>query len=131
MLYSSENLADRLWRGPEWLRPAAGGLLLGLVLLPLPELYGVGYPPLEHATNGNYAVGLMLLLLAGKILATSLTIAPGGSSGVFAPLLYLGAMLGSSYGAGVHHLRHGMTAPLAPTAWSAWAQSSRPRRGHQ
>ena len=43
--------------GPEWLRPAAGGLLLGLMLLALPQLYGVGYPPLEKAIHGNY-VGL-------------------------------------------------------------------------
>ena len=57
VLYGAEDLADRLWRGPEWLRPAAGGLLLGLVLLALPELYGVGYPPLENAIRGNYGIG--------------------------------------------------------------------------
>ena len=103
--------ADRLWRGPEWLRPAAGGLLLGLVLLVLPELYGVGYPPLETAIHGNYAVGFMLVLLAGKILATSLTMAIGGSGGVFAPSLFIGAMLGTAYGDGVEHLLPGLASP--------------------
>ncbi len=111
ILYGSEDLADRLWRGPEWLRPAAGGLLLGLVLLVLPELYGVGYPPLENAIHGRYVVWLLLALLAGKILASSLTIAIGGSGGVFAPALFMGAMLGSAYGAGVHHLLPGLAAP--------------------
>ena len=111
VLYGSEDVADRLWRGPEWLRPAAGGLLLGLVLLVLPELYGVGYPPLENAIHGRYVVWLLLALLAGKVLASSLTIAIGGSGGVFAPALFMGAMLGSAYGAGVHHLLPGLTAP--------------------
>ena len=112
VLYGMEDVADRLWAGrPEWLRPAAGGVLLGLLLLALPELYGVGYPPLERAIGGHYVVGLLLLLLAGKIVATSLTIAIGGSGGVFAPSLFMGAMLGSAYGAGVHHLLPHLTAP--------------------
>ncbi len=109
VLYGLEDAADRIWRGPEWLRPAAGGVLLGLLLLALPELYGVGYPPLEHAIRGDYVVWLLLALLAGKILATSLTIAIGGSGGVFAPSLFMGAMLGSAYGMGVHHLLPGVT----------------------
>ena len=49
VLYAGEDLADRLWRGPGWLRPAAGGILLGLLLLAVPQMYGVGYPVLEHA----------------------------------------------------------------------------------
>jgi CIC family chloride channel protein len=109
VLYGLEDTADRIWRGPDWLRPAAGGALLGLLLLALPELYGVGYPPLEHAIRGNYAVWLLLALLAGKVVATSLTIAIGGSGGVFAPSLFMGAMLGSAYGVGVHHLLPGLT----------------------
>ena len=44
VLYAGEDLADRLWRGPSWLRPAAGGILLGLLLLAVPQMYGVGYP---------------------------------------------------------------------------------------
>jgi CIC family chloride channel protein len=111
VLYGLEDRADRIWRGPEWLRPAAGGILLGLLLFALPELYGVGYPPLVHAIHGDYALWLLLALLAGKILATSLTIAIGGSGGVFAPSLFMGAMLGSAYGTGVHHFLPGLTAP--------------------
>ncbi|WP_206306456.1 chloride channel protein [Streptomyces malaysiense] len=106
-LYLIEDACDWLWRGPEWLRPAVGGLALGVVLLVLPEMYGVGYPVLQKATAGGYAAGFLLLLLVGKMVATSLTIGIGGSGGVFAPSLFIGAMLGSAYGIGVHHLLPG------------------------
>lgn len=115
-LYLIEDACDWLWRGPEWLRPAVGGLALGLVLLVLPEMYGVGYPVLEKATEGGYAVGFLLLLLVGKMLATSLTIGIGGSGGVFAPSLFIGAMLGSAYGIGVHDLLPGMAGAVGAYA---------------
>jgi CIC family chloride channel protein len=70
----------------------------------VPKLYGVGYPPLERAIDGRYALGLLLLLLVGKVVATSLTIAIGGSGGVFAPSLFMGAMLGTGYGVVLSHL---------------------------
>ncbi len=111
VLYGAEDLADRLWRGPEWLRPAVGGVLLGLLLLGLPQLYGVGYPVLESAVRGNLVVGLLVALLVGKVVATSLTIAIGGSGGVFAPSLFMGAMLGSVAGSGAHALFGSGVAP--------------------
>ncbi|HUJ56720.1 MAG TPA: chloride channel protein [Gaiellaceae bacterium] len=110
VLYGAEDAADRIWKGPEWLRPAAGGVLLGLVLLAVPQLYGVGYPPLEKAIGGGFAVWFLFVLLGGKILATSLTISIGGSGGVFAPSLFMGAMLGSAYGRGIHAVLPGLTA---------------------
>jgi len=98
VLYLVEDLCDGAWRGPEWLRPAVGGGLLGLVLLVLPQMYGVGYPVLGHAVAGRYAVAFLLVLLVGKMVATSLTIGIGGSGGVFAPSLFIGAMLGAAFG---------------------------------
>jgi chloride channel protein, CIC family len=109
-LYGAEDFADRIWRGPAWLRPAAGGLLLGALLLALPEMYGVGYPVLEGAIGGQYVLGLLLVFLIGKIAATSLTLAIGGSGGVFAPSLFMGAMLGSAFGLGAHDLLPAATA---------------------
>ena len=108
VLYGAEDFADRVWHGPEWLRPGVGGLLLGLLLLALPQLYGVGYPVLENGITGKYMVAMLLVLLVGKILATSITIAIGGSGGVFAPALFLGAMLGSAFGQGVNHIAPGL-----------------------
>jgi chloride channel protein, CIC family len=113
VLYTGEDISDRLWaRRPDWLRPAVGGVLLGLLLLAIPQMYGVGYPVLQNAVAGRYLILALIGLLAAKVLATSLTMWIGGSGGVFAPSLFMGAMLGSAYGAAVHHL-----APhLAPAA---------------
>jgi CIC family chloride channel protein len=111
ILYSGEDLADRLWGArPAWLRPAAGGVLLGLLLLAVPQMYGVGYPVLQLAVAGHYVVAALIGLLAAKVLATSLTMWIGGSGGVFAPSLFMGAMLGSAYGAAAHSLLPGLAA---------------------
>lgn len=111
VLYGVEDLCDAVWRGPEWLRPAAGGIVLGAILLALPEMYGVGYPVLGKAAVGGYAIGFLLVLLVGKIIACSVTIGIGGSGGVFAPSLFVGAMLGSAFGQTMGHLAPGVTGP--------------------
>lgn len=110
ILYWIEDACDWAWRGPEWLRPAVGGVLLGGLLLALPQMYGVGYPVLAHAIDGKYVVWMLLILMAGKIVATSLTIGIGGSGGVFAPSLFIGAMAGTAFGVAVHHLFPSATA---------------------
>ena len=116
VLYAVEDGCDALWRGPEWARPAVGGLALGLVLLVLPQMYGVGYPVLGNAVDGKYAIGFLLVLLVGKMLATSLSIGIGGSGGVFAPSLFIGAMLGGAFGAVVHAALPGMAGPVGAYA---------------
>ena len=112
ILYKIEDACDFIWRGPEWARPAVGGLLLRGLLLVLPQMYGVGYPVLENAVNGKYVIAFLLLLLVGKIVATSLTIGIGGSGGVFAPSLFMGAMLGAAFGAIAQHLDPGAAGPV-------------------
>lgn len=98
ILYLIEDVCDWAWRGPEWLRPAVGGLLLGLLLFAMPQLYGVGYPVLEASVAGKYNIGFLLLLVVAKMVATSLTIGIGGSGGVFAPSLVIGAAFGAAAG---------------------------------
>ncbi|MGE0026566.1 MAG: chloride channel protein [Thermoleophilia bacterium] len=115
LLYGMEDLADRIWRGPQWARPAVGGLLLGALLLAMPQLYGVGYGVLLKGVTGGYATTFLLALLAGKMVATSLTLAIGGSGGVFAPSLFMGAMVGTAYGDVVHGLVPGVAG--APGAY--------------
>jgi CIC family chloride channel protein len=105
VLYRGEDAADSLWRGrPEWLRPVAGGALLGLVLLALPQMYGVGYPVMDRVLANQYVLWFVVLLVVGKILAASLTMWIGGSGGVFAPSLFVGASAGMAFGTVVHHL---------------------------
>jgi CIC family chloride channel protein len=111
VLYKVEDACDLGWRGPDWARPAVGGLLLGALLLVLPEMYGVGYPVLGNGVYGAYTIGFVLVLMLGKMLATSLTIGIGGSGGVFAPSLFIGAMFGSAFGQAFGHLAPGAAGP--------------------
>jgi CIC family chloride channel protein len=104
-LYWLEDYVDELWKGrPEWARPAVGGVALGLLLLAVPQMYGVGYPVMNSVIAGHVVLGLVLLFLVCKILATSLTLSIGGSGGVFAPSLFIGAMTGMAFGTLVHHM---------------------------
>lgn len=84
---------------PAMLRPAAGGLAVGLMGMAVPQVLGGGYGWMQLAINGRLALGTMLLLVLVKWVATSLTVASGGSGGVFAPSLYVGAMLGGAWAA--------------------------------
>jgi CIC family chloride channel protein len=103
--YWIEDLCDALWaHRPEWLRPAVGGIVLGAVLLALPQMYGVGYPVISQVLSGGYVWWFLLILLLGKIFTSSLTIGIGGSGGVFAPSLFVGAMGGTVFGIVADHL---------------------------
>jgi CIC family chloride channel protein len=105
VLYKSEDLVDRLWRGrPEWARPAVGGLGLGALLIALPQMYGVGYPVMNQMVAGQVVLWLLVVLMVGKVVATSLTLSIGGSGGVFAPSLFTGAAAGMAFGVVVEHL---------------------------
>jgi CIC family chloride channel protein len=104
-VYGMEDRWDRRWKNrPEWARPAVGGVVLGLLLLALPQMYGVGYPVMDKAIRGDYVLWFLLLLTAGKILATSLTLGIGGSGGVFAPSLFLGVTSGMAFGEIADHV---------------------------
>ncbi len=105
VLYKVEDLWDVVWRNrPEWARPAVGGVALGLLLLALPQMYGVGYPVMYKAVAGNYVLWFLLVLCAGKMLACSLTLGIGGSGGVFAPSLFVGVTSGMAFGEIADHL---------------------------
>ena len=105
VLYAIEDLCDRVWGDrPDWARPAVGGIVLGLLLLAVPQLYGVGYPVMYAAFAGHYALWFLVVLAAGKMLACGLTIGIGGSGGVFAPSLFVGATSGMAFGLVVHQL---------------------------
>lgn len=93
---------------PPWLKPAVGGLAVGLIALRLPEVLGGGYGWIQQTIDGQLALKLLLVLLAAKMVALSLTVSSGGSGGVFAPSLFVGAMLGGSFALLSHHAPAGM-----------------------
>jgi CIC family chloride channel protein len=76
----------------------------------LPQVFGVGYDTINAALSGTLPVALLGVLLLAKIGATSVTLASGGSGGVFAPSLFLGAMTGGFTGTFVHNFLPSLTA---------------------
>lgn len=94
---------DRL-RIPRTLKPAVGGLLVGLIAFFFPPILGSSYGWLQQAMNGTLPITLLATLAFAKILATSFTIGSGGSGGVFAPSLVVGGMLGGLFGELMHTL---------------------------
>ena len=118
------------WRFPEPLKPAAGGLLLGLLALAyplllgplglpavgavssseLPHIFGAGFSVIEQSLTAQLGFWALLALALLKPLATSLTLGSGNSGGVFAPSLFTGAVLGGAFGLVVDRLAPGMTA---------------------
>jgi CIC family chloride channel protein len=96
-VYKSEDIFNA-WRIPEYLKPAIGGIGVGLIGLYFPQIFGVGYDTIELALYGEVGIVLVTALVFIKILATSVTLGSGGSGGVFAPALFIGAMLGEAYG---------------------------------
>ncbi|APG26887.1 chloride channel protein [Syntrophotalea acetylenivorans] len=101
--YGVHAMFERL-HFPKALKPALGGLMLGLLAMAVPQVLGSGYGWVQAALYGKMALWLMLLLALAKIVATSLTISSGGSGGVFAPSLVIGAMVGGTFGAASHAL---------------------------
>jgi CIC family chloride channel protein len=107
-LYGAEDLFER-FKLPLVVKPAVGGVLVGVIAIRFPEVFGVGYEAINQALTGSFGWHLLLVLAVLKIAAVSLTIGSGGSGGVFAPSLFIGAMTGGTVGTVVHSLWPGMT----------------------
>lgn len=108
-LYWSEDVFDAWKFVPEWLKPGIGGALLGVLALGypivtklnwerMPHIFNVGYDVIESALSNELLLGAVLVLLVLKLIATDLTLGSGGSGGIFAPSLFMGAMLGTAFG---------------------------------
>ncbi len=85
---------------PRPLLPVLGGFGVGVIGLFFPQVYGAGWGYIQMALDGDILLQTMAWILFAKILATSLTIASGGSGGVFGPMLFIGGMLGGVIGYG-------------------------------
>lgn len=96
---SMHHLSDRAPRLPRSLRAALGGLAVGIIAVYFPVVMGEGYEAVREMIGGVYSQGLLLVAVAilAKILATSLTLGSGGSGGIFAPSLVIGALVGLTW----------------------------------
>jgi CIC family chloride channel protein len=83
---------------PNWLRPALGGFVVGLVAIPLPQVLGVGYGVTESALLVAFPLWLLVVLCVAKLAATAISHGFGFVGGVFSPSLVVGALLGGAYG---------------------------------
>ena len=104
------GLRDRFFlplRINRMLKPAVGGLMLGVISFLSPAILDGGYGWIQMAMEGKILWWVMGLLALLKILATSCTISSGGSGGVFGPSVFIGAMLGGAFGFLGHTLAPG------------------------
>ncbi|HML22336.1 MAG TPA: chloride channel protein [Aggregatilinea sp.] len=95
-LYRTRDIFHAM-RIPPHVKPAIGGLLLGLMALVWPQILGGGYGWMQEVIDGGLGWKLMLALVVMKTVAFSLTIGSGGSGGVLAPGLFVGTMLGGVF----------------------------------
>jgi CIC family chloride channel protein len=109
-LYFSENLFDEKLKIPGDLKPFLGGIILGAIAIFFPHSLGMGYESISLALQGKIILTTSLILIFVKILSTSVTLGSGSSGGIFAPSLFMGAMLGSLFGGIIHYFFPEITA---------------------
>ena len=116
--YGTRTLFERL-RIPRFLKPAVGGFAVGVIGMFLPQVLGTGYGWLQIAMEGNFTLLPILLIpviIAAKIVATSLSIGSGGSGGVFAPAMMIGGLLGIALWTGINGVLPGFSPAIAAFA---------------
>ena len=113
-------LRPTLRRQPEWsqlMQPAVAGLLVGAIgYFGLPQVMGAGYGTIDQAIHGQFALKVLLLLAVFKIIATTLSFSSGTPGGMFAPTLFVGAMLGAAVGVFEKHFFPSLTGSVGSYA---------------
>lgn len=97
LLYSLEDAATRL-PIKDWIKTPLILFILGIAIIWVPQVYGVGYDTITQVLKGEMVWYMLRLLVPVKMLATSITLAAGGSGGIFAPSLFIGAVFGGLFG---------------------------------
>jgi chloride channel protein, CIC family len=98
VLYKMEDAFAAMDRAPNYLKPMLGGLMVGAMGWLLPQVYGDGEAIINLILHNQLAWGLLVVLLFAKMAATAFSLGSGGSGGVFAPSLFLGATAGGAMG---------------------------------
>lgn len=115
LLYATESFFENL-AVPEYTQTLIGGVIIGIIGLVFPQIFGVGHETINWALHGSMEWKLLFILIAIKLVATSITLGSGGSGGILAPSLFLGAMAGGFIGNIVHLLFPEWTAGAGPFA---------------
>jgi CIC family chloride channel protein len=113
------TLRPRLMALPRWtqyVQPAGAGLAVGIIGLGVPQVMGAGYEFIDQAMHDQYAWRMLLLMGAFKILATGISFSCGAPGGLFAPTLFMGAMLGGAVGSLEHAFLPGFAGPVGAYA---------------
>ncbi len=116
ILYAAQDFSTRI-HARDWIKGASAGLLVGLAAVFLPQVLGTGYDTIQEVLNKNdISLWLLLAFLIVRLFLTPISLAGGFSGGVFAPSLYLGAVLGGAYGLVASHLLPGLA--INPAAFA-------------
>ncbi len=92
-------------RWTQYFQPAVAGLLIGVIaILGFPQVMGAGYEYMDQAMHGQFTWQFLAMLAVLKIIATLLSFTSGTPGGMFAPTLFIGAMLGAAVGGAQHAL---------------------------
>src|SRR6185437_720313 len=99
--------ARRAFRRLHWNPPATlalGGLVVGLISVRVPQVWGNGYSAVNAILNNEFSLSLLGLSLIGKLISTSASVGSGANGGILTPTLFMGAAFGALFGHGVHLL---------------------------
>ncbi|MGB6675626.1 MAG: chloride channel protein [Terriglobales bacterium] len=90
-------------RWTQYFQPAIAGLLIGIIaVLGAPQVMGAGYEYIDEAMHGQFTWQMLAILAGLKIVATMLSFVSGTPGGMFAPTLFIGALLGAAVGGAEH-----------------------------
>jgi len=115
IVYARPKMQE-LPRWTEYFQPAAAGLLIGLIGIRVPQVMGAGYAIVDQAMHGQFGWQLLLLLAGLKLLATGFSFLSGTPGGLFAPTIFIGAMLGGAVGSIEHHFFPALSATIGTFA---------------
>ncbi|MFC5498440.1 ClcB-like voltage-gated chloride channel protein [Caenimonas terrae] len=96
------------WPAALWLKLGAGGLIVGALSIAKPEVWGNGYSVVNSILQGNWPWTVLIAVLVFKLLAVAATTGSGAVGGIFTPTLFVGAVAGALFGAGVQQLWPGL-----------------------
>jgi chloride channel protein, CIC family len=115
MLHRSEEFFQNL-RMPLYAKLALGGLLVGVIAVEFPGVWGNGYIVTNRILNEQFPLVELLALFLAKLVATMITVGSGAVGGVLTPTLFLGAGLGAAFGEALHYMHFAEPMPTGSFA---------------